>query len=462
MNPKRLNILESLSILGVYLVAALSSIINIGSAGAAVFLLLVIISIFISTRNAFLLLFLTFYVPTGGIALPIGSLVLITLFTLVIHFKTIFGTQRTTGIKNFMAFVIAITVFRVCTVVLVDDYSLYVEFLMLALYTLLQVLIAPALIKKTDISYILNWWVLFGALASILGFTHHLLEGQTYLTDVVLSSNASRDSSFEVEGFVGWMRWIWAGVEPNFHGLLLLLPYSIALSKLMKKGSIINILLWVIITLGIVGTFSRTSFIVSMLTLMLALVITPSVKYKGTIILFVVLLFSITIYTYQDYVERILTIAENIKTQGGSGRFELYEEAINNTASNPVLGIGTGQTRLYSKVKQDTHNTYLQLFAENGIVCFTIAFYLIIYVFKRAIKVKKTNAVFFLGLFAVCINLNTVSMFDLRPLVSFVTLLFIYSSNENISCDLSRIPARDRGVPEPSVSDSEKLGAVRG
>ena len=462
MGIKIHNIIEILSVLGVYLVAAYSSIVDIGSMGGVLFALLAIVSIVVSARNAFLLMFITFYVPTGGLTLPVGPLILITFSTLVIHIKKISGTKRGTGIRTLTIVLAIITTFRFLSFPFVNDYSLYFDFLLSALYTLLQILIVPTLVKEEDTDYVLHWWVLFGAFAAILGYVHHMMEGSTYLTQVVSNSNAARDSSFEVEGFVGWMRWIWAGVEPNFHGALLLLPYSIALNYMMKKGSLINIVLWVLISLGIVGTFSRTSFIVGVLTLLLALALTKSTKHKGTIAILAVLFFSVTIYSFQDYVERILTISENIKTQGGSGRFELYEEAFNNIASDPVLGIGTGQTRLYSKTKMDTHNTYLQLFAENGLPCFLVAVYLIIFVFKRAIRIKGRNAVFLLGLFAICINLNTVSMFDLRPLVSFIVLLFIYKgSNESVSSDVSRVSTRDRRVPEPSISNSEKLGAIR-
>lgn len=463
MGIKRTNLIESISILGVYLIAALSSIINIGTAGSALFALLVVISIIVSSRNAFLLMFITFYVPTGGLSLPIGPLILITLSTIVIRFKDIINAKRGAGIKTLTILLLLITAFRFLAFPFVRDYSLYFSFLLSAVYTLLQVLVVPSLIKDEDINYVLKWWVLFGAFAAILGYIHHIMEGSTYLAEIVSMSNERGDSSFEVEGFVGWMRWIWAGVEPNFHGALLLLPFAIALNNMMKKGSIVNIVLWGLIMLGIVGTFSRTSFMVSILTLLLALFFSKSVKHKGAIAFLVVVFFSVTIYSYQDYVERLLTISDNIKTQGGSGRFELYEEALNNIASNPIVGIGTGQTRLYSRTKMDSHNTYLQLFAENGIVCFLIAIYLIVFVFKRAIRIREKNAVFLLGLFAICLNLNTVSMFDLRPLVSFVVLLFIYKGNyESVSSDISRIPSRDWGLSKSSFSNSEELGVSRG
>lgn len=81
-----------------------------------------------------------------------------------------------------------------------------------------------------------------------------------------------------------------------------------------------------------------------------------------------------------------------------SGRFALYQKAIEIIKSNMLLGIGAGA---YNFFGMGAHNDYLQIFAENGILCTCLYFAFIIGNLVKSIKgyfmFRKETLLYFIG-----------------------------------------------------------------
>lgn len=125
---------------------------------------------------------------------------------------------------------------------------------------------------------------------------------------------------------------------------------------------------------------------------------------KSTIKL--ILLVSILILIYvimSNFVPNILVMYDRLVNSDYStlgGRSQLYEEAIKLFKQSPIIGNGWGAYKNYVQytvgvnyvseyAKMNTHNIYLQLLCEIGVIGFSAFIGLIIYNLMKAIKVLK-------------------------------------------------------------------------
>lgn len=82
-------------------------------------------------------------------------------------------------------------------------------------------------------------------------------------------------------------------------------------------------------------------------------------------------------------------INQNGKVESGSTyeRKSFIFKSLDYFANNPFVGIGTNNFNYFEN--KDTHNTYLQILAENGIIGFFSFLYLIYFIFKQLNKIKN-------------------------------------------------------------------------
>ena len=207
-----------------------------------------------------------------------------------------------------------------------------------------------------------------------------------------------------------------------------MIPFAINLFLLINKTSIWNIVLTVINFLGIIGTYSRTSTLIAIFMVAIFLLFPQGQKRVGIKRLFIVsvLLVSIVVIIstfFSDFIDRLNTIQEAATIYKGSGRYPLYLEAINNFESNPIFGIGTGQTVYKSPFKLETHNLFLQTLGENGLFGFVVLIALFGHYLRKGYVIRHENRLFLIAGIAVFLNANTVSFFDLRLFFSLFVLL---------------------------------------
>lgn len=411
---------ETLLILGFYLLVAASSIVNLGVLGQVGFIVMLAVSSIYSPRTASIVLLAFFYLPVGGLHIP-NIFIVATIVVAVLNFRYIrknFGNKITMWIlKLYSGFFL----FRLLSIVSVDNMPKYWQYILVSFSVLVHIVVFSCLInEKKDINIILKYWGVIGALSSILGYIHFMYADVVYLRQIVQIDSFYDKAS--IEGSMDWVRWIWVGAEPNFTGLNLLIPMAINFGFLFKKFSLFNLSLSIVTLLGILGTYSRTSFLVSIIIIAL-FVLFSNAKYKFVFIALIpISVFVIALY-FPEFVDRIDTI-QTAATEGqGSGRFPLYLESIDNFCSSPIIGIGAGQTPVVSKYKLEAHNLFLQTLGEDGIFGFVFIMLLFVKSLKMAFSLRTKEPMFLIGLIAVLINCNTVSAFDLRTILSFVIII---------------------------------------
>lgn len=90
-------------------------------------------------------------------------------------------------------------------------------------------------------------------------------------------------------------------------------------------------------------------------------------------------------------VQRIFATFQDVQSQEdvSSNRFDLWAYAIELFRSNPVFGVGVGGYIKVGGIGTDTHNAYLQILCEQGIIGFLLFVIPIIYCLSNTIKKIK-------------------------------------------------------------------------
>lgn len=406
---------------------ALSSIINLGFLAAPGFLALLLSCALLSPRCGFLALVAMFYLPMGGVKLPMVFIIA----TAIVGFFNILKVKTKDWYivnKNIIILYLWFLLFRFISILFVENKDAFSSYFFVSFSVFVHILVISFLIKdRDDILFILRMWGVIGAFSAVLGYLHFSMQDSVYLRQIFIQSGDYDKST--IEGTFDFVRWIWAGAEPNFQGLILLIPFSINLYFLTKKNSVLNIVLTVVSFIGVLGTFSRTSFIVSVLIVILFTIIPQEkgklLNVKRILLIFTLFLFVVFIITlyFPDFVERFFTIQEAATTYEASGRLPLYKEAIHNFINNPFLGIGTGQTAYLSKHQLESHNLFLQTLGENGVISFIILLAMFWGYLRKAYNIRYQTRLYLIAGLAIILNANTVSYFDMRLFFSLYVLL---------------------------------------
>lgn len=420
---------ELIFIILFYGYVALSSLIDLGPLAAPGFIILLVACTISSPRMGFVALLAMFYLPMGGIKIP-NIFIIATVVVGAINFLK---NNKSLGFRLNREIVLLYSLFllfRFISIVFVDNMDAFKSYFFVSFAVLIHIVVCSMLIKnREDILFILRIWGIIGVAASVLGYLHFYLQDSTYLRQIIGTDAIDKSA---IEGSFDYVRWIWVGAEPNFHGINLLFPFVINLFFLVNKVNAVNIILTVVNFLGVLGTFSRTSFLVSLLVVVL-FVFLKGGNMKGNNIS--TLLFGSIIIAavgwlisayFPDFVARFNTIQEAATSNQASGRLPLYKEALNNFIHNPIFGVGTGQTAYISAYRLESHNLFLQTLGENGLFGFALLLSIFVNFFKKANAVKYYNRVFMIAGIALFFNANTVSYFDMRPFFSLFVLLNFY------------------------------------
>lgn len=209
-----------------------------------------------------------------------------------------------------------------------------------------------------------------------------LLSGGVLAAVMILFSRSSMDiGGRETIVIFGRM------VDPNLLSYSCVLSLIICIHRLLieKKNKILNILLSILLFIAIIICGSRGAFVTSFATIT---VIIMNVDFQNNKLvkklLFIIFIFIIIISLYFDFVltseygERF-TI-DNLIGQGSMGtanRDKIWSAAFTQIAKHPILGYGNGASmyaieevyRFYG-----THNSYIMVLLEFGIVGFAIVF----------------------------------------------------------------------------------------
>lgn len=161
--------------------------------------------------------------------------------------------------------------------------------------------------------------------------------------------------------------------DPNVFGPFLIIPalYALSLSETVRKkeGSrVLHFLLFILLTIGIIISFSRAawgSFVISLFLYLLMTKRAMVVARLRTILFIIILMLPvIAVLVQSPAIEELLSSRLTIKKYD-SDRFGTQKEAFYQGFSN-LLGLGPGQSE--REFQYSPHSLYARVFTENGVV----------------------------------------------------------------------------------------------
>ena len=233
-------------------------------------------------------------------------------------------------------------------------------------------------------------------------------------------------------------------VNPNRLSFSFALSINISTYKLLysKKSSRINCILWVLsdilLVAGVVVSGSRSSFIVSLVCVFFLVWkrdFGNNSKLKR--LFFVVFLLLIVYIIYSEFVlgsefgDRFTL--DNLTGQGDYGsanRDRIWDAALSQIIKKPILGYGNGASpyviaELY--IFYSTHNSYLMILLEFGIIGFIICFAMFISLYRR--HKFQNNQLFCCFIVCILVDIIFVELFSAKVFWAVMLLLMVCQNN---------------------------------
>jgi O-antigen ligase len=402
------------------------SVIELGIVYALIFILTTFGILFNNYKDSIALVAISFFIPfTSSILVsPFAILMLLSfLFYLIkieFHMKIILNVQTCTVYLFLLFCTFSSLLFfngEINNSIKVYLLSLFFFFIFTQIFSTIK--------NKQEFHEFLKKICLYSSLTIFISLTHFYLWDDTNLSQLISSDDISGvfsgkqylDSSLEVK------RFIWAGIDPNFFASSFLFMWFI--SFYFAKREKLYLIASLLIILSIIGTFSRTAFIVFSLSV-LPLIFQSKSKFK-LIIIYSAIISSIILYS-PEYVERIYSITDNIKQSGGTGRFELLYSGLSVWGDN-IMGVGLGNlatgnfgSSVYVS-NFSSHNTYLEILIESGLIGLIL---FIIVLYNYLLQNKKNDELgklLTIGLFGTLIFYFTIPVSDFRYLFLIILVL---------------------------------------
>ncbi len=197
-----------------------------------------------------------------------------------------------------------------------------------------------------------------------------------------------------------------------------------------KKLSIFNWIQLLIFIIGVMLSFKRSLLLIPVFaTIFLFLVSSTNKKLKKGLI-FLVIAIGIVIAVINIFPETLDTIgrlgegnSKNSGLSGLNGREQLWEYAFDMFKENPILGLGFSSYTKYCYMQGFqwnylTHNIYIELLGETGIIGLVLFIGLFIVLFMKTLKVLKMSK-----------NKDDISLVNFSLFMQIVFLIYGFSGN---------------------------------
>lgn len=226
--------------------------------------------------------------------------------------------------------------------------------------------------------------------------------------------------------------------NPNFFSNYLLIPcilslhyFITAIQEKKLKRILFNLITMMMSIILILVTSSRGSILALFLTSVVYIVwYLRKVKFKPQyvfLILVIILFMGSLLFTYIDPVINMLfsRLSYNELLQG-SGRNYIFSEAVEVFMDKPVFGVGLGNFKNISSSGNRTHNLYLELLTETGLIGFLIFITMSLRIVAKINRINPRYIPYYFIFIAMLLNGLTINMLDLRH---FWLIIGVLSSN---------------------------------
>jgi len=410
-------------LMAMWSLTVIASVRSTGLPGQVIFITLNVLLVLRKPSNAVLALILQQYTPMFALLIPRNFIISfgIACLAAIVHGR-IFGFGRIFRNMTFV-FGILFTIWAGITLFFAPDIPVALAYFRPYIDSLLLIFVVSLLIADLDeLGRVLKWWAIVAGFSLFISTLHFLIGDNTFAYDfqtaVYQSGFAKTGRLIADVGTLYVRRVMWPGIESNYHSTNLLFPLGIALS-FTALSQPHRRPFWLVVALAIVasilGTFSRSGFI-----MMVAVLVLFALRKNVKALLPVGVLAAIgylIIRMIPALAGRILGIGETTRA-GATGRFVLWQRGFAMWGSSPVWGAGIGA--FYTVYNTVVHNTYLQALVDLGIVgaiLYTLVpFYSLLCYLRMGqlrISLNDTDCDFgktvFAGLAGMCMMIGTLS-----------------------------------------------------
>jgi O-antigen ligase len=215
--------------------------------------------------------------------------------------------------------------------------------------------------------------------------------------------------------------------DPNFIGIPLTAAMALLLDQILrKKNKLLAAIMYMVIAYAVIYTASRGSFIAGSVSSGLVLVlfllranipVWKKLVYLAIPVVAILLIAAVVKVVLPVEWERLT----NISASEDNGRLALWETAIEDWLQKPLFGNGLGHAqKIHGKA---SHNTYLQILSETGLVGAVLFCGFLV---PLVIKAYKTDTALFcvlMGVFVQILFLDALSNRCLWILLCWITML---------------------------------------
>lgn len=263
--------------------------------------------------------------------------------------------------------------------------------------TVVTVLIGIASIKNSAYLKLLPIGLFIFSLIEVVGVLLPLISPSLYFS---ILSKIPGETYSDALDFLSQGRSSGLTRQTAIAGYFVLISFAITFCNLLyfrskKRSGTLLIFLLLIETVAILLTFKR-GFLVAIFCSSIIILLTNkllSIKslLKWSVVLGILLLI---VYPFVNDIPEIQQSLERMEvkddgTDMTSGRGELADRAIDIFQDNPILGIGLGGYSVNSE--KGTHNVYLQLLCETGIIGFLLFFAILLSNLSSIIGIIKRS-----------------------------------------------------------------------
>ena len=191
-------------------------------------------------------------------------------------------------------------------------------------------------------------------------------------------------------------------LDPNYIGIPLVAAMTLLLSAIVhEKRKLLSVLCYGIVAVAMMFTSSRGNFLATVLAsviYVLFLIFNPKIS-QGKKILFTLILTVVAIGVFLIASRYLAEQWERMSEFGAGsdhGRFDLWKQSIDQWSKKPFLGHGLGG--MFRIIGKASHNTYLQILSETGLVGLLLFVPFLLIQLGRAFRCDKDMFVVMVGM----------------------------------------------------------------
>ena len=226
-----------------------------------------------------------------------------------------------------------------------------------------------------------------------------------------------------------------ARLDPNFIGIPFVAASTFVLDNILNgRKRAINIIIFVIISIATVYTSSRSNLfcfaIVDLLVILNFLHkknVKRWIKLLWTALTIIAVIYGIRFISFEfaGQWERMITFG----VRNDNGRLLLWKQSLNVFLQSPFFGNGLGY--VVATFGKATHNTYIQVLCETGVIGFLLFISFIIMILK---KLRRTDAIYTIFFVSQLLQISFLDALDNRCFwitICWMTMLPVLNNKEN-------------------------------